>query len=109
MKVVVNFIISDTWADHIPENKAMGGTRPDLGTEMAYQCSSIKKAVELANKLIHLTTGNRGTVFDYSKVVKAVRLGGCKRWGWSNSYKTHHCELLFDGEWTHYTTGTKKG
>jgi hypothetical protein len=105
MNVVVNFVISDTFADYIPCNKSMGGDRPNLGTEFVYTVDSIKKAVSLANKLIHLTTGERETVFNYD-VIKE-----CKgvRQSWSNGIGTHHCEILFNGEWTHYTTATKRG
>lgn len=95
MKVTINFVISDTFAKHIPECEAMGGREPNQGTQLTYVCEGIKSAVELANKLVQLTTGYKQVAFNY-KHVRSYANAGCTRLAWSYRNRTHHCELLFN-------------
>jgi hypothetical protein len=108
MSYVIYFIVSDTFADHIPNNQAMGGERKNLGTEFAHEFETLKECVNVANKLIFLTTGKQETVFDYDDLQKSIK-NGVRRVAYSNDVKTHHCELLFNNESSKYDSWIKKG
>lgn len=100
MEYVVTFIISDTYAHNLPDRR---DASKKLGTELHYRINGQAKAIELANKLIHLTTGNRETVFSPTELKGKVRVT------WSNSDYTHHAEIMRYGEWTSTTNAMKKG
>lgn len=105
MKTVVHMVISDTWSGHLP---AGGDRRRGLGTDFAFVCSSIKQGVDLANKLHFLTTGDHTqSPFSAGNVKRWVR-AGTRRLAWSNDLKTHHIELLFDGEETQFNSSLKR-
>lgn len=98
----VYFIISDTWGNHLPARRDEGLTR--FGTELSHKVNTKKDAIALANKLVFLTTGERGTVFKLSEFKSNT-----KRMSWSNNQRTHHCEVSRSGVWTEFTENIKKG
>lgn len=98
---VVNFMISDTHAHTLPDREGKGKM---LGTQFHHKVKTKKEAIELANKVIHLTTGNRKTIFKVDDIRPQT-----KRVTWSNSSFTHHCEILRYGVFTGLTSNNQRG